>query len=91
MDLMLSAMIGLGFVAVIFTGVWFFAPKGWRTAWFNGVTGVGAIAAPITEHIAKTNWETVTDPETAFFVVQGATLGNIVWRVKTTTPIGKPD
>lgn len=91
MSWLISAVLGLGFVTLVFAAAWAFAPKGWRTAAFNAVSGSGAVVVPVTEHLANAPWEAVTDGKTAFFVVQGMATANLIWRVKTTTPIGKPE
>ena len=85
----LSAIAGFGFVTVTFAIAYMFAPKGWRTTVFNAVTGAGTVAVPVTDHLAKVPWATVVDEKTAFVVVQGCLVANVIWRAKTTTPMGK--
>ena len=91
MTWLISAALGLGFVAAVFVAAWVFAPKGWRTAVFNAISGSGAVIVPVTEHLANAPWESVTDGKTAFFVVQGMATANVIWRTKTTTPLGKAE
>ena len=91
MDWVVSAIAGLGFVAASFAIAWVFAPKGWRTTVFNAVTGAGTVAVPVTDHLAQVPWQTVVDEKTAFFVVQGCLVANVIWRAKTTTPLGRKE
>lgn len=83
-----TIMLALGLVGAVFIIAWVFAPKGWRTVVFNVLAGIGIFIGPVLEHLVGVKWEPLVGPEYSVWVTQGVILANLLWRIKTTTPIG---
>lgn len=59
--------------------------KGWRTVLFNAVTGGVVVGLTYAAHVP---WIQYVDPIHAIVII---TLVNIVLRLMTSTPVGRPE
>lgn len=88
-----SAIVAVGFAAVVLSIAWAFAPKGWRTIVANALSGfaitVVPLAQPIFDQLTVVAWNDVFDATTAVFITVAVNVMNIWLRKITTTPMGE--
>lgn len=89
MDALTGIIIAVGFAAVILLVAWAIAPKGWRTIVANSLAVASVYVSPLILHLMSIPWSEVYNAQTAFWIIQGLALLNLLLRLVTDTPVGE--
>jgi hypothetical protein len=87
MNVLLVLILAIAMFAVAFH----FAPQGWRTVLFNALAAIPVVGVPLTDALSGFDWSAMFDKAEAAMFALAVTVGNVVLRSLTTTPIGKSD
>lgn len=87
-------LFALAVVCAAFAAAWFLAPRGWRTFAFNALNALAClppILAAVFDSVSGFDWTQLMDKTSAATVTLAVTIGNVVFRAVTTTPLGRRD